>query len=278
MKLHKALTAAAVAAAVFVPFGTTAGAVTTTKLTILDGYQYDADSLMDHTVCIDGTVAHDGSQPITTGIVTTPGTHNVVLNSGQTDCAVDSGSITGTVDLLDTAAQTLVINWPDWSEQQQVLNTSLFVDDISCTAPGTARIAFRNVASAEGTVANLGSVVDSVKTPLIANLAVGEQGVASVASPTYPVAPAELAAWDPIGGYDFLVSYPFLATAPGSLVTVHAIGGNDGDVGLIWKVTSGSVCETPGTTSTTTTTTTVAPPVTRARAADPVRVQPRYTG
>lgn len=275
MKIHRALTAAAVAVALVVPFGAPAGAVDTTSLTVVDGYQYSAASLMDHDICLDGTVVHDGSAVITTGITTTPGTHDVVVNFAGSGCAVTGNSVSGTVDLLDTAAQTLVVNWPEWVQQQQMLSTTVFADDVSCTAPGTARVVYRNVASVSEAAGTLGSANGGVKTPLISNIGVGAEGVATVPAGTFPAAPATLAAWDDTIDDDFLVSATSLPAAPGSIIFAYTVGGNDGPIGLFTTTVAGSVCDQVTTTTTTTTTT---PPGTGALVATPVPAQPRYTG
>lgn len=285
MKLHRALTVAAVIAALVVPFGGSAGAVTTTSLTVVDAYQYSASSLMDHDVCIDGVQVHDGSEVGTQGISSTPGTHNIVVNDSPQGCAVTSDSITGTVDLLDTAAQTLVINWPGWENEAYVLETTVFADDVTCTQPGTARIVYRNVSSYAESVGTLGSATGGVKTPLIADILTGNEGVATVPAGTFPVAPATLAAWNANNDEDFIVNATSLPADPGSVILTYTLGGADGPIGLFGTIVHGSVCDAVTTTTTTTTTTvipstttTIARAATGARAATPVAAQPRYTG
>lgn len=278
MKSLKALTAAAVAVALVVPLGgSPVGAVATTSLTIVDGAQYDINNLMDHTVCIDGVVAHD-STSLTSGIATTPGTHTIMVNDREDGCTVGGHTIVGTVQLLDTAAQSLVINVPEWNENTPVLSTTLFADDVSCTAPGTARVMFRNVASADGAVAILGSIDGGVKTPLISNLAAGQEGVASIPAGTFPNPPATLAAWDANIDRDYAMDGTSLAGAPGSVTLLFAIAGLDGVIGVTGVEMPGSVCASSVTTVTSPTTTTVAGSGTGARAATPVASQPRYTG
>lgn len=288
MRFHKACAAAAVLTALVTPLGGgIAGAVTSTSLTIVDAFQYSSDNLINHTICVDGNVVHTGPQPITSGIATTPGTHAIVVNSGATDCSNGAGSVTGTVDLLDTAAQTLVINWPAWVNQEDVLTTSLFADDLSCTPADTGRVVFRNVATNEGFVGTFGTDNGSVKTPLISNIARGAEGSASVPAGAFPGPGSSVAGWYSGSEAPLSSSFTMLSIPAGSVSTVYAIGGNDGATGMFEVTRSGTVCDVVTTTTTTTvipttttttTTTTLAPPGAGARVATPVAAQPRYTG
>lgn len=284
MKFHGALIAAASAAALVIPLGgSLAGAVTTTSLTVVDAYQYNSDNLMGHTVCLDGVVVHDGgvADPyvITSGISTTPGTHTVVVNDAGMGCELNDGSLTGPVTLTDTAAQTLVINWPDWSNQQDQLATTVLTDDVSCTPANTGRIVFRNQATHDGFVGTFGSTNGTEFTPLISNIAIGAEGVASVPAGAFPGPGSSAAGWDSVSEAPLSSDFTMLSIAAGSISTVYAIGGNDGQTGMVEVTRAGSVCGTTETTAPATTApTTTAPPAIGARAATPVAAQPTYTG
>lgn len=210
MRFHKALIGAAAAAALAIPLsGGVAGAVDSTSLTVVDAYLYSSLNLMGHTVCLNGVVVHDGGEDdpylITSGISTTPGTHTLVVNGSGDGCVPYDGGRTIDIDLADTAAQTLVIDWPDKSDQMGKLVTTLFTDDVSCTPADTSRIVFRNVATLKGFVGTLGSTDGEDGFPLISNVLLDEEGVASVPAGDFPGSGLELAVWDSNteGGWGF---------------------------------------------------------------------------
>ena len=277
MKLRLALPTVALALAGVLPaIAPSAGAVATTQVTIVDGYQYDAENLTSKVVCLDDTIVQSGEAVINPTVASTPGAHTLsVTQDAATSCSDDVSWITADVTLLDVPSQALAIGWPTYNQDQtQSLTVWQFEDDLSCTPADQGRITYRNINTADVT-AYFGQTDGVDMTALLSDVAVGDQASALVASPTYPTS-GEAAGWHMVGdtSYAFTSSVTSYATDPGTVNVIYAFAGNDGDIGLVNQVLPASVCDTP----TTTTTLPADVPTSVAPAAVAVTTQPTYTG
>lgn len=279
MKLRLAIPTVALAVAGALPvMASTAGAVATTQVTIVDGYQYDATNLIALTVCLDDTIVQDNAETVINPAVTsTPGAHTLsVTQDTVASCSDDANWITADVNLLDTASQALTFGWPIYNQDQtRSLPVWLFADDLSCTPADQGRVAFRNINSADVT-ADFGQIDGATETPLFSDIAVGAGDTTLVPSSVYP-ASGTAAGWvssDTSPVTPFVSPFTSLVTDPGTLNVVYAYAGNDGSIGLVNQVLPASVCDTP----TTTTTLPAEEPTTVAPAAVAVTTQPTYTG
>ncbi len=279
MKLRYALPTVALAVAGVLPaIASTAGAVDTTQVTIVDGFQYDAENLIALTVCLDDTIVQDYAEVVINPTVTsTPGAHTLsVTQNSVTTCNDDVEWTTADVTLLDVPSQALAIGWPIFNQDQtQTLTVWQFADDLSCTPADQGRVAFRNINTADET-ADFGQIDGATETALFSDVAVGTGDATLVSSPAYPTS-GEAAGWasaDTSPVTPFVSSFTSLVTDPGTVNVVYAYAGNDGSIGLVNQVLPASVCETP----TTTTTTVAVEPAAVAPAAVAVTTQPTYTG
>jgi hypothetical protein len=175
--------------------------------------------------------------------------------------------------------------------QEPINDTWIFDDSQECLPAGESRIVFRNIAAWDGLVANLGSDAEGATdltgaTPLISDMAVGDEGTADVDAGTYPSNTAErMFGWETGSTDPFVGGNVQLPIPAGTIAYVYAHSGNDGPVGLAVTTRDVGVCDAPVTTSTTTTvaadsTTTTKPADGNgsAEAARPVAAQPTYTG
>ena len=274
MKFRVAIPSVTLAIAGVLPLiAPTAGAVDTTQVTIVDGYQYDAQNLMSLTVCLDDTLVQQGDAVINPAVTSTPGSHTLSITQDEAACGDDVDWITADVTLLDVESQAVVIGWPTYNQDQtRTLPVTVFADDLSCTPSDQGRLWFRNVNSADADV-NFGETTGGDPTALFENVAVDEEASALVASPAYPTTGEAIGWVEGDGIWELWAPVTSYATSPGTVNVIYAYGGNDGDIGLVNHVLPASVCATPETT-----TTTVVTPPAIAPAAVAVTTQPTYTG
>ena len=279
MKLRLAIPTVALAVAGTLPvMASTAGAVATTQVTIVDGYRCRTRrTFIALTVCLDDTIVQDNAETVIDPAVTsTPGAHTLsVAQDTVASCSDDANWITADVNLLDTASQALTFGWPIYNQDQtRSLPVWLFADDLSCTPADQGHVAFRNINSADVT-ADFGQIDGATETPLFSDIAVGAGDTTLVPSSTYP-ASGTAAGWVSSDTSPVTPSLAVhdLVTDPGTLNVVYAYAGNDGSIGLVNQVLPASVCDTP----TTTTTLPAEEPTTVAPAAVAVTTQPTYTG
>lgn len=289
MRIPRTLAALSLAAAVAFPaLAGSAGAVDTTELTVVNGYSFDAENLMEQTVCLDDVLVQSGAAVINPTITTTPGEHVLKVWTHQdADCTDETIDWTETpVTLLDVAAQTLAIGWENWDTQEPDHVTWIFEDDQDCLPAGQSKIVFRNISSYDPLVADLGSdemgqTDISGATALLSGVAVGDEASADVDSGTYPADPSQrMFGWEPGFSVPFVGSDVQLAIPDGTVAYVYAHSGNDGAVGLASTVREVGVCDAPVTTTTAPTSTTTTPETagTAATPARPVAATPTYTG
>lgn len=272
MKLRIALPTMALAIAGALPaLAPAAGAVDTTQVTVVDGYQYSADNLLGLTVCFDDTLVQQGDAVINPSIASTPGMHTLSITSAEIGCDEEGDWITTEVTLLDVESQAVAFGWPDYNpDQTRSLETWVFADDLSCTPADQGRISFRNI-NTGGAEVSFGATDGDAREALFSDVAIGDQASALVASPTYPTA-GEASAW--AGIYDIPSSVTSYDTAPGTLNVIYAFAGNDGPMGLVNQVIPASVCDVPETEATAVEN----QPQPTAPVAAAVKTQPTYTG
>lgn len=292
MNYKTLLSAATLGVATFLPFAT-ASAVTTSSVTIVDSYQYDATSLLSHTVCLgDLEVKHD-SDAILSTVSVAPGTYELAVAGDGSSCGDSEGDwITAEVTVADVASQSIGFSWPMWvgDAQEPTLPTWQHSNDPSCVADGQGRVVLRNYSSVDINDATVSIGLQLPKAGdevLIGDVAVGDEGTAVTAPPSYP-APDALGAFDAWaeGEWESPVEWAFDALPVTANVTtiVYAYGGGDGAIGLVYEQVPNDSCDTTTTTeapATTSAPTTVPDRVGAdnvAQAAQPVAATPAYTG
>lgn len=283
MKFRTLVSAATLAAVTAVPM-VSVSAADTSSVTIVDGYQYDANNLQSHTVCVDGAMVKHGTD-ILSHVDLAPGSHHLTVSGDDVSCdETDTMWYSATVTVADVPSQSITFGWPEWRDSQDpFLPTWQHSNPTTCTPDDQGRIILRNVVSAEGEDASLGaSYLEEGLTPLIGAVPVGGEGSALVAPPEYPAVDSEwtLRGWtgDEASPRMMLVPDGSLPVEAGSTTITYAFGGADGEIGLVYEQVPDGPC---GEATTTTTTTSVPGKVSDDHltpVATPVVAQPAYTG
>ena len=243
------------------------------QVTIVHAATFDAADPLPVTVCAGGALVDDDFQvgeqlgpiPVPAG----PLTADVYLGAGESCGAEGTGDITATLDIAEGDDIVVVAAWTD--------TPRLLTYDrpqIDCVEPGNAAVAAFHAADV-GIVDVYASPAGDAPSPPPAIPDFEEDtfaGPLEVPAATVDFAIFEQGA-DPSG--QPAVAVPGVTLAEGTLTTVYAIGGQDGDAGAFALVDDVGVCVTPVEP---TTPTTEPPAVAPADAAQPVAASPTFTG
>ncbi len=279
MKLRSVLMTGALAATLLaVPAALTAStavAATTTQVWVTNAFTYGVGNPFDFTVCLDGSPLASLSTTDTSGPTdVTSGDHEVeVFGTLGSDCN-GKPNFTKNINIPATAAVTLALWWPFDSSG----TVDVIPEDMSCVQPGTGRVTFRNLAAYDSsdTMDLRGTPPGGTDAALISAIQQADQGTNVVSTGSYTNASVN---WN---GSNVLVANVGQGILPVSETTqeiVYAYGGGDGAIGVYIAELPSTPCPVATTVAPATTaapTTTVAP--TQAPAAEPVSVQPTYTG
>lgn len=290
MKFRTLVSAATLAAATAVPM-VSVSAADPSSVTIVDGYQYDAMSLMAHTVCLDDILVKSDSTAVLTTLDIAPGTYQLsVTDGGVTSCDNPEAEwVSASVTVADTPSQSIGFGWPTRDDGQvRTLPVWQHSNPTSCTPEDQGRVILRNyLAYDEGAGAFLGAVqAESEPTALIGDVPNGGEGSALVAPPQYPAADSGMTLFAWVGSDDGEGTYPMVTSADeipvtaGTTTIAYAFGGADGDPGVAVEQVPDVPCGEE-TTTTTTTPTTLPGKVSHddlTPVAKPVVAQPAYTG
>ena len=278
MKFRSTLAMAALAVAALVPVALSGGAAaaTPTQVRVVDAFGAGSGASVDHTFCVDGAnppLASLSTTQMSDPTALAPGDYTIGVHDGlNADCTAKP-IFTQDITIPAVASATLVLYWPVDSNGR----LAVFPDDTSCVQPGTGRVTLRNTATYFQGISD----VDLRATPpggtdtlLIDNVANPGQGSADLLTGTYTGAAVT----------DHATTNSLTSVAPFDVSSttqkfIYTYGISAAESGAFITELPSSACSAPTTTSSPTTvapTTTVAP--SPAPAANPVTVQPTYTG
>ena len=276
-------------------------AVDASSVTVVDGYQYDATSLLSHTVCLGDVEVKRGSTAILSTVSIAPGTYTLAVADSDVECG-DNETMwyTAEVNVADVAAQSIGFGWPSSGNELRTseLPTWQGSNEFGCVENGQGRVVLRNYTSVDPDYSNLtiGSRSSGGEyTPLISYIFLGQDS-APVSPPSYPGADSgeTFAGWlEDSMGDDIDTGIDQLPVAANSTTVVYAYGGGDGSIGIVTQQFANADCDETTTTSTSTTTTSTTSTTTTlpasttstlpgreyvAPVATPVSASPTYTG
>lgn len=281
MKVRHLLATAALGAALFAPSMGMAGAADTVELTVVDGFQYIGSQPQPHSVCLDEVAVKDGPQVLST-VTVEPGDHTLrVGGPGQSCDDEDAPWDHANVTITEAASQTLAFGNPQFDPEIDdfVLPTWHEENIFACTEDGQGRVVLRNYTSGGEHVVDFGKRAGDEQEPLIENVSTGESGEATTGVDEYPdtAAGEQAAGW--VSDEWPVVATPFdsIPVAEDATTVIYAVGGNDGDIALVFD-TVDNICDEPEVPEETTTTVAEKPETPSGGPAEPVSGTPTYTG
>ena len=249
----RSFTAIAAASLTGVVAAPSASAATSVALRVTDM----ATSPLFKVICVDGTPFESKAPTPFWGVTVDPGVHHVtVYDAKQHTCGTEGPVVLDTDFTVGEAPYQTLVLWgaaPD-------LQISVLVDDLTCSAAGTARITYRPTA-ATGNVRTTLGYGDFV--PVVEDVAVGTQKSTVVLDGAH-------AAWKAVDADDGSLEVegiPFLLPIEAGTTTFVYTYGGSGEAQMLAQ--GGIGCYGPVPES-------LLPPTTPA--AQPVAVTPLFTG